>query len=76
MECLIIDMITIVGSRCKRYKKAAEQLEKIGINLIAVALERSCYENLSRIYNNVVLCDNLNKLPEQMTRILKKFIIK
>ena len=60
----------------KDTKKAAEQLEKIGINLIAVALERSCYENLSRIYNNVVLCDNLNKLPEQMTRILKKFIIK
>ena len=60
----------------KDTKKTAEQLEKIGINLIAVALERSCYENLSRIYNNVVLCDNLNKLPEQMTRILKKFIIK
>ena len=60
----------------KDTKKAAEQLEKIGINLIAVALERSCYKNLSRIYNNVVLCDNLNKLPEQMIKILKKFIIK
>jgi nitric oxide reductase activation protein len=60
----------------KDTKKAAEQLEKIGINLIAVALERSCYKNLSRIYNNVVLCDNLNKLPEQMIKILKKFVIK
>ena len=60
----------------KDTKKSAEQLEKTGINLIAMALERSCYKNLSRIYNNVVLCDNLNKLPEQMMKILKKFIIK
>lgn len=57
-------------------KAVAEQIEKSGTHIVAIALGESCYPYLKQIYKKTILCDDLAKLPEQMIRILKRSIFK
>ncbi|MFW6025084.1 MAG: hypothetical protein ACOCRX_01960 [Candidatus Woesearchaeota archaeon] len=56
-------------------KKFADKISRDG-TILAIALTKDCYPNLKQIYKNTLLCDNLNKLPGQLARILKQNIFK
>ncbi|QUH22014.1 hypothetical protein [Alkaliphilus sp. B6464] len=57
-------------------KKVADDIQKQGTNLVAIALGEYCYPHLKQIYKHTILCDNLSKLPKQMIRILEKNLFK
>ena len=60
----------------KDAKDVATQIEKSGTNIVAIALGKDCYEELTQIYKKVIVCDDLKKLPDKMFQILKKYIYK
>ena len=47
-------------------KMVADQIERRGTKIIAIALGEDCYPYLKQIYTNTILCDDLTKLPDQM----------
>lgn len=57
-------------------RKVAEQIEKKGTRIVAIALGEDCFPYLKQIYKNTILCDNLSKLPDQMIRVLKRHMFK
>lgn len=57
-------------------KMVADQIERRGTKIIAIALGEDCYPYLKQIYQNTILCDDLSKLPDQMIRILKRCMFK
>lgn len=57
-------------------KMVADQIERKGTKIIAIALGEDCYPYLKQIYQNTILCDDLSKLPDQMIRILKRCVFK
>ena len=60
----------------KDAKDVATQIEKSGTNIVAIALGKDCYKELTQIYKKVIVCDDLKKLPDKMFQILKKYIYK
>ncbi len=57
-------------------KAVAEQIEKKGTRIVAIALGEDCFPYLKQIYKNTILCDNLSKLPDQMIRVMKRYLFK
>jgi len=57
-------------------KMVADQIERKGTKIIAISLGKYCYPYLKQIYNNTILCDDLNKLPDQMIRVLKRYMFR
>lgn len=64
------------GISARDTKAVAEQIEKSGTHIVAIALGESCYPYLKQIYKKTILCDDLSKLPDQMIRILKRCMFK
>lgn len=64
------------GISARDTKAVAEQIEKSGTRIVAIALGESCYPYLKQIYKKTILCDDLSKLPDQMIRILKRCMFK
>lgn len=57
-------------------KAVAEEIERQGTHIVAIALGECCYPYLKQIYKNTILCDDLNKLPDQMIRVMKRCLFK
>lgn len=58
-------------------KKVAKEISKNrNKNIIAISLEKCCFNNLKKIYPNTILCDELDKLPKQLISILQKNIFR
>lgn len=57
-------------------KAVAEEIERQGTHIVAIALGEYCYPYLKQIYKNTILCDDLSKLPDQMIRVMKRCLFK
>ncbi len=49
---------------------AAEKISRSGTKIIAVALGHDCYEQLCRVYPKTLECDSLDRLPQQLLKLI------